>query len=212
MSQGSKVFALAIVALIAIGTYFAYSLHQKREQQRAMAALVGEATTQLRDALAKGATAAQVSKMETAMEALGAMKPVRDRPLAEAAELYLFSARAIVQRSADRARNAEQALRARQALAAHMGGPRGRNDLWIREAVERKNRMERAYFDVDVVLKALEDLLQKLPDSEKPLAARIDSSLLLEASARDAALKQVRAEMARVGDELIQVRGALAAR
>jgi hypothetical protein len=145
--------------------------------------------------------------METAVETLGTMNPVRDRPLADAAELYLFAARAIVQRSADRARNAEQATRARQALASHMSGPRGRNDAWIRDAVELKKRAERAYFDLDTSLKALTDLLENLPESEKPLAARVDPGLLLEAPEREAALKQIRADTARVSRELAEVRG-----
>jgi hypothetical protein len=206
MSQGAKAFALAIVALIAIGTYFTYSVHQKRVQQQAIADMVGQATAQLGDVLSKGASTAHVSEMEAIVEALGALKTGRDRPLAEAAELYLFSARAIVQRVADRARNSEQAVRARQALAGHMGG-RSRGESWIRDAVELKRRAERAYFDLDVSLKALLDLLMNLPDNQKPLTSRIDPALVLDEPVRQAALKQTRADIARAETELANVRG-----
>lgn len=205
MNRGAKAFALVIVALVAIGTYFAYTTHQKREQRREIAGLLGEATAQLRDVLTKGASTAHVSRLEATVESLGAIKPVRDRPLADAAELYVLAARAIVQRSADRARNAEQVVRARQALVAHMGA-RNRSEGWIRDALELKRRAERAYFDLELSLKALVELLQNLPDNQKALTGRIDPALLLEGPVRQAALRQVREQSTRAAAELGEVR------
>ena len=86
------------------------------------------------------------------------------------------------------------------ARAAH------RNDGWMRDAIALKKRVETDYFDLGVTLKAMDDLLFKLTDSENRLAPRVGGDSLLEAAVVASARKQAQDEAQRATAELNQLR------
>jgi hypothetical protein len=193
---------MAAVAL-ALGGYLAYAAMQKRAQQRQVAEMVRDTTEKLRQALAAKPAPELVSAIDANLKATRAP---RDPAFAEAAEHYIIGAREIARRRLDAERHASQAMVSRQALAGHMARAARRNDSWMRDAIALKKRVETDYFDLGVSLKAIEDLLFKLPDSERRLEMRVGADSLLEASAVASARAQVQAEARRATDELNQLR------
>ena len=100
---------------------------------------------------------------------------------------------------------AQQAAAGRQALAAHMNAAGGRRgEAWFRGAIDLKKKVEREHFELDVTLKALQELLGSLPDAEKRLAPH--AALLLEERLRVQAREQARADAERAAAELEKVR------
>ena len=192
--------AAVLVLAAALAAYWAFSSWQERRQQAAIAAAVAEASAALRDALGRAPAGDEPKRIEAAMEKLRAAKPTRERDLAEAAEVYLVSARAVAERRAEAARLARQAAESRQQLVAHMAA-RTRGEGWIRQAAELKKRMDQAYFDENVALEALADLLRGLPDSEERLAPQVGKGALVEAGLVDSAAEQAKAELKRASGE-----------
>ena len=91
-------------------------------------------------------------------------------------------------------------------FAAHMQGPRGRNDAWIRQATDLQKKMDQAHSDLDRQMKALGDLIYALPDVTRTLEPLVDKSSLLPDAVAEAAFKRVQAEAKRNAEELEQTR------
>jgi hypothetical protein len=106
-----------------------------------------------------------------------------------------------VERRAEVARLRQNAEASRRALAAHMATPRGRNDEWIRQATDLKKRMDQAYFDLNVSLEALVELLRTLPDAEAPLAADVGKGALVDDRLIATSLQRARDDLKRVAEE-----------
>ena len=192
---------IAAVALAVIG-YSTYAAVQKRAQQRQVAALVGDTTEKLRQALA----AKPAPELVAAIDAnLRATRAPRDPALADAAEQYITSAREIARRRVESGRLEPLAAASRRALEGHMSAGR-RSDAWFKEAIALKKRVENEHADLAATLKALDQILFTLPDVERRLAPRISAELLLEAKAIDAARSQAQAEVARVAQDLERMR------
>ena len=193
--------AIAVVVLVAASAaYWGFASWQKRTQQAAIASAVGEASVALRQGLGRAPAGDEPKRIEAAMEKLRAANPTRQRDLAEAAEIYLVSARAVVERRAEAARLAQQASASRRQLIAHMAS-RTRGEAWIRQATELKKRMDQAYFDENVALEALADLLRGLPDSEERIAPQVGKAALVEASVVESAAEQAKADLKRASSE-----------
>src|SRR5882672_2322169 len=193
---------IAALALVVAG-YFAYAAAQKRAQQRQVAESVRDTTEKLRQALA----AKPAPELVAAIDAnLQAARVRRDPALAAAAERYILGAREIARRRADIERLERQAAASRQALAGHMAGAARRNETWMQNALALKKRVENDYFDLNVNFRALDDLLFKLPDSERRLELRVGPGSLLEASLIASARKQTQDDARRASEELAKLR------
>jgi hypothetical protein len=164
---------------------------------------VGDTTARLREALGAKATPEMVGALD---KNLKAAKAPSDPELADAAEHYIISAREIARRMVSVRELERQAAASRAALNGHMARAAHRNDVWVRDAVALKKRVEAQHFELGVTLGALDQLLNTFPDSEKRLQARVDPSLLLEASFVNAARNQLKEEGYRAHDELLKVR------
>jgi hypothetical protein len=199
--SAKKAVAIPLVALAVLAAYWMYGNYQKRAQQKSIAALVSEGTAQLKAALAGEPGAAGLARIDAILQELRGTGTSRQIAMAGAAEGYLVSARAIIQREADVARAAPRVAASRQAVAAHLRAPRGRDDSWIRRASDLKKRMDQDQAELDRQLKTLRDLVYTLPEAEKALEPYVDKSLLLGAASQQAALKKVEAETARAEDE-----------
>ncbi len=203
-----RLTAPLLIAVLAIAGavigYTMYGKYQRLQQERAVTALVADTTTQLRQALTATPTKEIFSRIDGNLRSL---KAPRQPELADAAEHYILGAREIVRRRLDAARHAQQAAANRQALAAHMSAAGGRRgEAWFRTALDLKKRVEREHFDLDITLKALQELLGSLPDAEKRLAPHVQPALLLEESLRVQARGQARADAERAAAELEKVR------
>ena len=198
-------FAVAgfLVLILVIGGYFTFGVWQKHAQQRRLAALLQDTTEQLEQALTARPSPELVKRIDSNLHAA---KAPRDPGLADAAELYILGAREIARRRVEVDRLARQASASRQSLAGHMAGARRRNDGWFRDAMELKRRVERDHFELGITLKALDELLYTLPESEKRLADEVGPALLLAENVRQVARKRAQEEARRASAALEQAR------
>ena len=203
MGGAKLVIAVGALAIAASTGYALYAAKQKRDQQAAVAALLGDTTTHLRKALAAPPPADLVSRLDVNLKAA---KAPRDPALADAAEHYIQGAREIARRRADAERLAREAAMSRRALSMHMGAASQRDSYWIRVAADLKKRVERDHFELDVSLKALSHLLLSLPEAQKRLEPHVDASLLLEESERRSAGERAQQAAKRAADDLEKVR------
>src|SRR6266850_968576 len=178
--MGNRVitWTLGIAATLAVvvAAVLAAGAIQKRVQQRQVAEMVRDTTERLRQALAAKPTPDLVAAIDANLKAARAP---RDPALAEAAENYILGAREIARR---------------------------RGETWMQNALALKKRVENDYFDLNVNFKALDDLLFKLPDSERRLELRVGPGSLLEASLIASARKQTQDDARRASEELAKLR------
>jgi hypothetical protein len=195
--------AIAVLVLSAAG-YWTRGVAEKHVEDREMVELLRNTTGQLRLALAPRAPAELVARLD---QNLQAAKAPRDPQLAEAAELYIISAREIARRRVEAERLERQAAANRAALEAYMArGTRRRNEGWFQGALELKKNVERDHYELNRTLKALDDLLDTLPEAEKKLAPHVAQPVLLEDAERDAARRQAQAELKRADAQLQRAR------
>ncbi len=190
-------------AAVAVAGYSMYVESQKRAQQKQVVSSVVDTTEKLRQALTQKATPELVQAID---ENLSAAHAPRDPQLADAAEQYIMSAREIARRRSDTARLWAQARASRDALAGHMARSERRSEPWLRSAVALKKRVDDDYFEVAIRLKALDELLFKLPDAEKRLDGRVEPASLLERDTIEKARNQAQVDLKRANDELASTR------
>lgn len=179
MVKARSILIAVAVAIAAVGGYWAFASWQKQSQHAAISALVRDATGVLNDGLGKSPAGDEPKRIDAALERLRSTRASRQRPFAEAAEVYLVGARAVLDKRAEIARLRQHAEASRRQLEAHMATPRGRNDSWIRQATDLKKRMDQAYFDLNVALEAQAELLRTLPDSETRLVPEVGKGALV---------------------------------
>jgi len=199
----AKPVGVFVIALAAAGGYLAYGAAQKRAQQRHVAELVRDSTDKLRQSLGPNASPELVTSIDTNLRSV---KAPRDPALADAAEQYITGAREIARRRVAVAQLERKAAASRAALAGHMAHASRRNDAWLRDALALKKRVENDHFELDVTLKALDELFYTLPDSEKPLAPRVGADALLDTTLAASARKEAQDELSRAATELSRVR------
>jgi hypothetical protein len=202
-SRTGTIIASAVGIAIAAGV--GYGLHKatkERYERRAVVSVVGDTTSQLRDAL-KRPSAATLEKIEGNLRVAKAWS---NAELADATELYLVGAREIVRRRSEANRLAQKAAASRAALSAHMTRAVHRELSWIRAATDLKKQVERDHFDLDVQLKTLADLLDSLPDAHKRLAPHVAASLFLDDEMRKRVQREVLEEAKRASAELEKIR------
>jgi hypothetical protein len=195
--------AIVVFTLAVVFGRMGYAAYEKRSQQHKVAALVGDTTARLREALGPSPTPQLVSALEANLQAA---KAPRDPELADAAELYIIGAREIARRMVGVRELERQAAASRAALSGHMARAAHRNDAWLRDAVALKKRVEAQHQDLGITLGALDRLLGTFPESEKGLQPRVDPGLLLETGYVAAVRKQLKEDGYRAHDELMKVR------
>jgi len=200
MKVRNLVIAVAALA-VAVAGYFSFASWQKRSQHDAIAALVVETSAALKQGLGASPAGDEPRRVDAAIERLHAMKASRQRLFADSADVYLASARAVLQRKSEVPALARQAEEARRRLAAHMATPRGRDDGWIREAAELKKRMDQSYFDLNVVLEALAENLRSLPDASARLIPDVRAAALTDPAFVAAVQQRTQDDLKRIADE-----------
>ena len=216
MPTASRTPLIAVVALVvaaALG-YWAYGIQKKGETGKTAMALAQETGRHLQEALttdpAKPSSEMVQSVGEYAataarnLETLKRLDAGGKRELTDAIDDFLHTSREILGRQAASYRSRRQLNASAQSLRDHMRAD-NRTSAWVREAVERKERVEKDYRDYASATEALDKLLESLPASVAKLAARsrtaplIDASLAAEARKRtSAALQQATGEMEKI--------------
>jgi hypothetical protein len=197
--------AVAVTVGIAIAAGVGYELHKatkKRNEQRALVSVVGDTTSQLRSFL-KTHEPDALTKIEGNLRVA---KTWSNPLLADAIEQYLVGAREIMRRRAEADRLAQKAAASRATLTAHINRASRRDPHWIRNAQDLKRQVERDHFELDVQLKALADLLDRLPEANKYLEPYVQASLILDDAAREDARRAVLREAKLASAELAKTR------
>lgn len=182
------VFGLAALLLLVVAGSMLYGVKKKRDLESGALASAADATERLRDAVTGKADAARVQAHAAAVaqsiEKLRAEDSSRAKALAEAAELYLTDAQAILrnQGAALRARAAANA--SRRALAAHLANAGDRGTGWIQRALTLKTQAERDNFDYRTAVGALAALYRGHRESQDKLRALAPQVPLLEEELR----------------------------
>jgi hypothetical protein len=207
---------IAATLVLALGGYWGFSAHKKREQQHAITAAVKDTTARLRETLgvkpdASGRAAlpkveANLRAVEAHLEAVRKASAKSHAELADGAEHYVLGAREILRRQAISIRLSEQTAASRNSLAAHMSRASYRDANWIHEAMNRKKKVEGDYFEYNLTLLALSEVLWSFPDARKGLVSRVDDSVLLEFGPAEDARRVALGQSKRIAQELDGVR------
>ena len=204
--------AAALVLVVALG--WLWGTKKTRDLESSARTSIAASTARLQESLALSPDApdalvrleAHAKAVGQHLEALRREDAKRNRALAEAAELYLVDAHAMLrnQTNATRARGAWHA--SRRALAAHMSHAAGRGAGWIDQALALKARAERDNFDYRTAVGAWAELLRTHRDTQDKVRAAFPAARLLEHAEREAALKRVQDAGQQATAELERIR------
>jgi hypothetical protein len=197
VSRRTLLVGAAAVLIVAIAGVFLYGAKKRQDLESSAITSATQATADLREAagLAVGAPRAADAlrardvDLERRLAALRAEDSARNPRLAEAAELYLVDAQAILRNHAEASRAFTAWRLSRAALLAHLRNAGERGPGWIQQALELKNRAERDNFDARTAAEALERLLKAHPDTQAKLHAVAPSVPLLGDAERRALQK-----------------------
>jgi len=227
MSKTLKVVVgVAALLVIAVAASLYWGQHKKVEFRSDIAALLTEASAQLRAALGVESdqnaadTPEAVSRLEQIaarldqqVSALHAMDTTRNLPLAEAAEDYLTTARQIAVYQARMHRLRSEVAADARALAEHMRSADRRARGWIGEAMQKKDLLEKNYFDYRQASDAFADLTSSYITTRKTLVPLIGGgTALLEESVVREAYERARTAAKQAAAEVDQARQLAVAR
>ena len=220
--HGIKTVAAALVALLAVSAlgYWAYGAYRKSDLQKAVAALVRDTSERLQAALAiETETAQTVGRLDDhAQEVdkhvieLRSMSASPNRPLVDAAEEYMLTARQILRNQAASHRYRVQMSASDKTLRDHMRTANRRTGPWIQEALRAKDRLERDYLDYRLSLEAFSRLLESFPEARKKLAPYRGTGPLIDAAAATDARRRALESSKRAGSEVERARQLAAVR
>lgn len=191
----TKLIVVAVGLLVALAAgWWIYGEHQKREQRKAIVALLTDTAAQLKAGIganADGADAVRRLDEQTAgadrnLSALKGMNASRQVALAEAADDYLLTSRELLKRLAAVARYRLMLTESLQALAGHMRAD-DHSGAWVQQAVKARERANKDHRDLGLAADALDKLLKSLPDSQKKIAPYVEAASLVEDGAIEAA-------------------------
>jgi len=193
---------IGVVALLVVvtGASLYWGQHKKAQLRGDIAALVSEASARLRAAFSMEADQDAANSPEGAarleqysarfdqqVEMLHAMDAQRDPALAAAAEDFLTTARQLTMYQARMHRTRIAVAADAAALAEHIRTVSHRERGWIGEALQKKEVLEKKYFDYRLASDAFSDLARTYIVNRRKLAPLVGSAALVdEALAIDA--------------------------
>jgi len=216
ISDRNRFFLLGAVAFVALSILLGWLWGAKKThdlESSARGSIVAT-TSRLQESLALAPDAPDAlakleehaKAVEQSLQALRREDAKRNRPLAEAAELYLVDAQAMLRNQTNAARARAAALASRRALAAHMGHAAGRGAGWIDQALALKARVERANFDYRTAIGAYAELLRAHRDTQDKVRAALPAARLLEQGQVEAAHKRAKDAEQQAAAELERIR------
>jgi len=206
--------SLVAAVVLAVAGAFLYGAKKTRDLESSATACAARATEQLRAASGlalgapqtEGALRAAGDELERRLAALRAEDMARNRPLAQAAELYAVDVQAILRNQADTSRALIASGASRRALEAHLRNAAGRGAGWIQRALALKTRAERDNFDARTSAEALEGLLKAHRDSQDKLRALAPRAPLIEEAERQKLQQAAKDALQRAEDDLQRLR------
>lgn len=205
--------AVAALALVIVLGWL-WGTKKTRDLESSARGSIAAATTRLQDSLAlspdapdaHARLAEHVKVLGQNLEKLRGEDATRNRPLAEAAELYLVDVQSMLRNQANATRARGAALASRRALGAHMGHAADRGQGWIQQALALKARAERDNFDYRTSAAAWADLLRAHRDTQDKVRAAFPAARLLEEGAREAATQRATQAEQQAAAELERIR------
>ena len=143
---------------------------------------------------------------------LRSMSASPNRPLVDAAEEYMLTARQILRNQAASHRYRVQMAASDKTLRDHMRTASRRTSSWIQEALRAKDRLERDYLDYRLSLEAFSRLLESFPEARKKLALYLGTGPLIDAAAATDARRRALDSLKRAGSEVERARQLAAVR
>jgi hypothetical protein len=188
---------IAAALMLALAATLFYGAKKKHDLEAKAVSHIATATAQLQDGFAlpleaqgaAGRLEERTAAVAQLIESLKREDAMRNRALAEAAELYLVEAHAILRNRGNAARARAAALASRRALAGHMAAAGGRGPGWIQNALALKQRAERDSFDYRNALGTYAALLKGHRETQDKVRAVRPGVRLLEDAQVQAALK-----------------------
>jgi hypothetical protein len=205
------VFVAAALVVVAVG-YFSYSGYRKSASGREGLELAQGTARVLKEALsvdpARPSTETAKAIADHAAAAsrnFDESRRLTAKPeLMDALDDFLLTGREILTRQAAVHQSRVQMLASTQALRQHMRAD-NRTGAWVREAVQRKERVEKDYRSFHVAADTFDKLLGAFPASVSRLAKSsgtaplVDENLMAEARNRsNAVVKQAAGEMEKI--------------
>jgi hypothetical protein len=205
--------AVAFVAL-AVALGWLWGAKKTRDLESSARGSIVATTALLREALAlapdaPGAQAKIEEHGKAVAQYLAALRREdsdRNRALAEAAELYLVDAQAMLRNQANAVQARGTSAASRRALVAHISHAGGRGAGWIDQALALKGRTERYYFEYRTAMGAFADLLKAHRDTQDKVRAALPAAPLLEAALVDGATQRARQAEEQAAEELERIR------
>ncbi len=192
------IFAAAAAILVAGFAFGGYHTYQKRELRAGVAELVQSASSQLKEALVVDINApaagqaerleAAVKQAESGLQQLRALAARRDPALVEAADPYMASVLEVMRRQAGATRHRARFIEDRRLLEEHMARVGTRSDGWFAEAIQLRKRLDQDYYDYQLSVTSLGNMLAGLVDARRKLAELLPAVPLPE----EAAVRQAR--------------------
>lgn len=169
--------AAAVVLIIAGPGYWFYSESQKEAQREVVAVIVAETTQAIGLAISirgaegeAGQLDAMVADAERWIAALRDAPKKREPEVFESAGSYAVDAQRVMRRQAEVVRTRAKTAQSQNALMAHMAQAGNRSGEWIAEAVARRQRLEKDYYDFRAASTAYSSALDAMPATRKRVA------------------------------------------
>jgi hypothetical protein len=215
----TRIIVIAIVAALAGAAlgFWGYGAHQKRQLDKAVVALVQDASQRLREALSvetgpapadREATVRKLdehaAEVDRRLQELKRMDASRNLALADATDSYLLTVREILRYQASSHWFRLGLSESTQALRDHMRAD-DRSGSWVREAVRAKEQVNKDYRDYRLASDAFRTLVESFPADQAKIAPYVGASPLIDqnlvGTARERALEasmQTAAEVEKV--------------
>jgi len=195
-----RAFKVALSALAA---------NKLRSTLAVLGIVIGVSAVIMMIAMGKGAQAKIEEHGKAVAQYLAALRREdsdRNRALAEAAELYLVDAQAMLRNQANAVQARGTSAASRRALVAHISHAGGRGAGWIDQALALKGRTERYYFEYRTAMGAFAELLKAHRDTQDKVRAALPAAPLLEAAVVDGAYQRARQAEEQAAAELERIR------
>jgi hypothetical protein len=200
MQSSTRIIAIGLVVAVvgaAIG-WWGYGAHQKSELRKTIVGLVADSASRMREALATPADSPETTRRDEEHAAaadrnlaqLKSLAAAREQLLADAADDYLLTSREILKRVVESRRYRQMLTESLQALTEHMRSD-NRTGAWVQEAVKARERVNKDHRGYAAATTALDKLLPSFLDSQKRIAPDVGPSVLIDATAIEAARARV---------------------
>lgn len=212
-----RIGILAAAAILAAGLVYAgYGAYQKRELRARVVEVVAAASGQLDETLGIDINApsaglaerldASIARAETVLQQLRALSARRDPALIEAADPYVAGVLEVLRRQAGGTRHRSRFIEDRKALDAHMARVGARSETWIAEAIRLKQRLDQDYYDYQLTVTSLGNMLAGLVNARRKIAERLPAVPLPAEAAITQARERTLAAAGAAKQELEQAR------